>query len=145
MRRGYRNCWKEKEKEYAAEVKRVQVECTSETMSLELQLEEMLKTIEQKDKFITKQMMSLRKYMAHDIACFTFQVQQAGKMCVTQTDTQDTRPTHKPSLASASRIYKLMWKQAFSIREYAHYKQASKEGDWTRCKRQNQKKDTASC
>ncbi|PRP73729.1 hypothetical protein PROFUN_16554 [Planoprotostelium fungivorum] len=53
----------EKEKEYAAEVKRVKVECTSKTMSLELQLEEMLKTIEQKDKFITKQMM----------------VQQAGK------------------------------------------------------------------
>ncbi|PRP74603.1 exonuclease SbcC [Planoprotostelium fungivorum] len=45
----------EKEKEYAAEVKRVQVECTSKTMSLELQLEEMFKTIEQKDTFITKQ------------------------------------------------------------------------------------------
>ncbi|PRP80285.1 hypothetical protein PROFUN_11763 [Planoprotostelium fungivorum] len=26
-----------------------------------------------------------------------------------------------------------------------HYKQVSKEGDWTRCKGQNQKKDTASC
>ncbi|PRP75423.1 hypothetical protein PROFUN_15696 [Planoprotostelium fungivorum] len=101
----------EKEKEYVAEIKRVQVECTSKTMSLELQLEEMLKTIEQKDKFITKQIMviraykeklelnrfarnwpsmhpkhtlqqSLKKYMAHDIACFTFQVQQAGKRCV---------------------------------------------------------------
>ncbi|PRP74540.1 hypothetical protein PROFUN_15672 [Planoprotostelium fungivorum] len=56
----------EKEKEYVAEIKRVQVECTSKTMSLELQLEEMLKTIEQKDKFITKQMM----------------VKQAGKKCV---------------------------------------------------------------
>ncbi|PRP73714.1 hypothetical protein PROFUN_16662 [Planoprotostelium fungivorum] len=54
----------EKEKEYGAEVKRVQVECTSKTMSLELQLEEMLKTIEQKDKFITKQMMSLEKHNA---------------------------------------------------------------------------------
>ncbi|PRP76181.1 hypothetical protein PROFUN_15342, partial [Planoprotostelium fungivorum] len=50
---------------------------------LELQLEEMLKTIEQKDKFIAKQMMqSLKEYMAHDIACFTFQVQQASKRCV---------------------------------------------------------------
>ncbi|PRP77719.1 hypothetical protein PROFUN_00580 [Planoprotostelium fungivorum] len=38
-------------------------------MSLELQLEEMFKTIEQKDKFITKQMMSLEKYKSHDIAC----------------------------------------------------------------------------
>ncbi|PRP73701.1 hypothetical protein PROFUN_16681 [Planoprotostelium fungivorum] len=61
----------EKEKEYAAEVKRVQVEWTGKTMSLELQLEEMFKTIEQKDKFITKQMMSLKEYMSHDIACFT--------------------------------------------------------------------------
>ncbi|PRP74944.1 hypothetical protein PROFUN_15067 [Planoprotostelium fungivorum] len=52
----------EKEKESAAEIKRVQVECTSKTMSLELQLEEMLKTIEQKDKFITKQMMVIRAY-----------------------------------------------------------------------------------
>ncbi|PRP80087.1 hypothetical protein PROFUN_12241 [Planoprotostelium fungivorum] len=52
----------EKEKEYAAEVKRIQVECTSKTMSLELQLEEMLKIIEQKDKFITKQMMVIRAY-----------------------------------------------------------------------------------
>ncbi|PRP74943.1 methylthioadenosine phosphorylase [Planoprotostelium fungivorum] len=43
---------------------------------------------------------SLKKYMAHDIACFTFQVQQAGK-----------RPTHKPSLASAS----VRHKQAFSM------------------------------
>ncbi|PRP73073.1 hypothetical protein PROFUN_16783 [Planoprotostelium fungivorum] len=30
------------------------------------------------------------------------------------------------------------------IREY-YYKQVSKEGNWSRCKRQNQKKDTASC
>ena len=52
----------EKEKKYAAEVKSVQVECTSKTMSLELQLEEMFKTIEQKDKFITKQMMVIRAY-----------------------------------------------------------------------------------
>ncbi|PRP75046.1 hypothetical protein PROFUN_03882 [Planoprotostelium fungivorum] len=44
----------EKEKEYAAEMKKIQVECTSKTISLELQLEEMLKTIEQKDKFIAK-------------------------------------------------------------------------------------------
>ncbi|PRP87273.1 hypothetical protein PROFUN_01535 [Planoprotostelium fungivorum] len=51
----------EKEKEYEVEIKRVQVECTSKTMSLELQLEE-----------------SLKEYMAHYIACFT-QVQQAGK------------------------------------------------------------------
>ena len=52
----------EKEKEYVAEIKRVQVECISKTMSLELQLEEMFKTIEQKDKFITKQMMVIRAY-----------------------------------------------------------------------------------
>ncbi|PRP73715.1 hypothetical protein PROFUN_16663, partial [Planoprotostelium fungivorum] len=32
------------------------------------------------------------------------------------------------------------------IREYSqYYKQVSKEGNWSRCKRQNQKKDTASC
>ncbi|PRP73735.1 hypothetical protein PROFUN_16482 [Planoprotostelium fungivorum] len=73
----------EKEKEYAAEIKMIQVECTSKTMSLELQLEEILKTTEQKDKFIAKQMMQfLKEYMAHDLACFTFQVQQAGKRCV---------------------------------------------------------------
>ncbi|PRP73365.1 hypothetical protein PROFUN_16754, partial [Planoprotostelium fungivorum] len=122
------------------EIKRVQVECTSKTMSLELQLEEMLKTIEQKDKFITKQMMSLEKYKAHDIACFTFQVQQAGKRkvctkhaqsrykekhkahnnaCLTTlwfskqagdmtTETQDTRPTHKPLLVSASMRHRLL-------------------------------------
>ncbi|PRP87895.1 hypothetical protein PROFUN_02632 [Planoprotostelium fungivorum] len=30
------------------------------------------------------------------------------------------------------------------IREY-YYKQVSKEGDWSRCKRQNQKKDSTSC
>ncbi|PRP73902.1 hypothetical protein PROFUN_16514, partial [Planoprotostelium fungivorum] len=52
----------EKEKEYEAEVKRVQVECTSKTMSLELQLEEMQKIIEQRDKFITKQMIVIRAY-----------------------------------------------------------------------------------
>ncbi|PRP73072.1 golgin subfamily B member 1 isoform 3, partial [Planoprotostelium fungivorum] len=43
----------EKEKE----IKGLQVEYTSKTMSLELQLEEMHKTLEQRDKFITKQMM----------------------------------------------------------------------------------------
>ncbi|PRP76308.1 hypothetical protein PROFUN_14414 [Planoprotostelium fungivorum] len=37
-----------------SEIKKVQVECTSKTMSLELQLEEMHKTLEQRDKFITK-------------------------------------------------------------------------------------------
>ena len=52
----------EKEKEYAKEIKRVKIECTSKTMSLELQLEEILKTIEQKDKFIAKQMMVIRAY-----------------------------------------------------------------------------------
>ncbi|PRP74163.1 hypothetical protein PROFUN_16330 [Planoprotostelium fungivorum] len=68
----------EKKKEYEAEVERVQVECTSKTMSLELQLEEMLKTIEQKDKFITKQMMVQQsgkrykeKHRAHNNACLT--------------------------------------------------------------------------
>ncbi|PRP74043.1 hypothetical protein PROFUN_16374 [Planoprotostelium fungivorum] len=30
-------------------------------------------------------------------------------------------------------------------RHQRYYKQIGKEGDWTRCKRQNQKKDTASC
>ncbi|PRP74696.1 hypothetical protein PROFUN_16117 [Planoprotostelium fungivorum] len=68
----------EKEKESAAEIKKVQVECTSKTMSLELQLEEMHKTLDQRDKFITKQMIPLRKHKAHNIACFTFQVQPAG-------------------------------------------------------------------
>ncbi|PRP82022.1 hypothetical protein PROFUN_03712 [Planoprotostelium fungivorum] len=48
----------EKEKEYAAETKRIQVECTSKTMSLELEPEEILKAIERKDKFIAKQMMA---------------------------------------------------------------------------------------
>ncbi|PRP74953.1 hypothetical protein PROFUN_15076 [Planoprotostelium fungivorum] len=43
------------EKESAAEIKKVQVECTSKTMSLELQLEEMHKTLDQRDKCITKQ------------------------------------------------------------------------------------------
>ncbi|PRP88947.1 putative gag/polymerase/env polyprotein, partial [Planoprotostelium fungivorum] len=148
-------------------------ECTSKTMSLELQLEEMFKTIEQKDKFITKQMMSLRKYMAHDIACFTFQVQQAGKRCVSvklrekcvesmfladdsrnttlkahkahttlkahkahttlkahkahnnaclttlwfskQAETQHSRPTHMPSLASASMRHRLL---SFSVQQF---------------------------
>ncbi|PRP78487.1 hypothetical protein PROFUN_13562 [Planoprotostelium fungivorum] len=77
----------EKEKESAAEIKKVQVECTSKTiMSLELQLEESCasyKTLEQRDKFITKQMIPLRKHEAHDIACFTFQVQPADKRCAT--------------------------------------------------------------
>ncbi|PRP80287.1 hypothetical protein PROFUN_11765 [Planoprotostelium fungivorum] len=71
----------EREKGYATEIKKVQVECTSKTMSLEFQLEEMHKTLEQRDKFITKQIMPLRKHKAHDIACFTFPVQPAGKRC----------------------------------------------------------------
>ena len=52
----------EKEKEHATEIKGLQVEYTSKTMSLELQLEEMHKTLEQRDKFITKQMMVIRAY-----------------------------------------------------------------------------------
>ncbi|PRP80284.1 hypothetical protein PROFUN_11762 [Planoprotostelium fungivorum] len=48
LRRGYKNCWK-REKGYATEIKKVQVECTSKTMSLEPQLKEMHKTLEQRD------------------------------------------------------------------------------------------------
>ncbi|PRP73990.1 hypothetical protein PROFUN_16365, partial [Planoprotostelium fungivorum] len=106
----------EKEKEYAAEVKRVQVDCTSKTMSLDLQLEEMLKTIEQKDKFITKQMMSLRKYMAHDMTCFTFQVQQAGKRHKQRHKTQGP-PTNPHYLLVCSNFYPVCIKHALSTQK----------------------------
>lgn len=61
----------EKERESVAEIKRVQVECTSKTMSLELQLEEMHKILEQRDKFITKQMMVIRAHKSLQIVVTT--------------------------------------------------------------------------
>ncbi|PRP76810.1 hypothetical protein PROFUN_15611, partial [Planoprotostelium fungivorum] len=61
-------------------------------LSLELQLEEMHKTLDQRDKFITKQMMDVHKACSEQ----------------TQMETQGTSPTHKPSLASASMRHRLL-------------------------------------
>ncbi|PRP72996.1 hypothetical protein PROFUN_14659 [Planoprotostelium fungivorum] len=48
----------EKEKEHKAEMKRLQIECKNKTMSLEVQLEETQKELENKIEFIRKQMIS---------------------------------------------------------------------------------------
>ncbi|PRP74365.1 hypothetical protein PROFUN_16205 [Planoprotostelium fungivorum] len=52
----------EKEKEYKAEMKRVQIECKNKTMSLAVQLEDTQKELENKIKFIRKQMIVIQAF-----------------------------------------------------------------------------------
>jgi hypothetical protein len=52
----------EKEEEHKAEMKRVQIECKNKTMSLEVQLEETQNELENKIKFIRKQMIVIQAF-----------------------------------------------------------------------------------
>ncbi|PRP73728.1 hypothetical protein PROFUN_16647, partial [Planoprotostelium fungivorum] len=77
----------EKENEYKAEMKRVQIECKNKTMSLELQLEEMQ---ENKIEFIRKQMIVIQ--------AFNERFHQLDQTERGTKQTTEQRPEKKPDL-----------------------------------------------